>query len=131
MHRTLAVETQRIMQIIADYHTIWSNGAGLRPLFSETNRNEGELPLETTRELMIACQHFRAVTGVGDALLDEYSQPEPTAPQPSLPDIGGIGGMAGMAMPGVDMGGITQLRDMVNSGQAPSLEQLRSMLPGF
>lgn len=128
LHRTLAVETQRIMGIIADNHTIWSSGSGLKPLFSTTEANEGDLSLETTRELMIACQHFRAVTGVGDALLDEYSEPVETTAQPSLPDFGGTGGMS---IPGIDMGGVDQLRSMMSSGQAPSLEQLKTMLPGF
>jgi len=34
-------------------------------------------------------------------------------------------------MQGIDMGGVAQLREMVSSGQTPSLEQLRAMLPGF
>ena len=42
----------------------------------------------------------------------------------------GFGG-AGAGMAGIDMSGLGQLRDMVSAGQAPSLEQLRSMLPGF
>jgi hypothetical protein len=69
---------------------------------------------------------------VGDALLDEYSAPVETMPQPSLPDMSAFGGGGGgMAVPGVDISGLTQLRDMVNSGQTPNLEQLRAMLPGF
>lgn len=132
LHRTLAVETQRIMNIIADNHTIWSNGTGLRELFSETPENGGDLSFEDTKSLMIACQHFRAVTGVGDTLLDEYSEPVETAPQPSLPDFGGMGGMGGGgAMPNIDMGGISQLRDMVNSGQTPNIDQIRSLLPSL
>jgi hypothetical protein len=131
LHRTLAVETQTIMGIIADHHTIWSQNTG-RPLFPEPPREDSDLSDEVTRKLMVACQHFRAVTGVGDALLDEYSDPVETQPMPSLPDMSGFGGMpvAG-AMPGIDMSGISQLRDMVSSGQTPSLEQLRAMLPGF
>ncbi len=148
LHRTLAVETQKIMRIIADHHTIWSGSVTGKPLFSEgatqiLNMNvraipttvvEGDLPLAATQELMVACQHFRAVTGVDDAQLEEYSTPVETTPQPSLPDMsamGAVGGGGGMAMPGVDMSGLTQLRDMVNNGKAPDLEQLRAMLPGF
>lgn len=131
LHRTLAVETQTIMGIIADHHTIWSQNTG-RPLFPEPPREDSDLSDEVTRKLMVACQHFRAVTGVGDALLDEYSDPVETQPMPSLPDMSGFGGMpAAGALPGIDMSGISQLRDMVSSGQTPSLEQLRAMLPGF
>ena len=78
---------------------------------------------------MVACQHFRAVTGVGDTMLDEYSTPVETEPMPSLPDMSGFGG-SGTA-PGIDMAGLSQLRDMVSGGQTPSIEQLRAMLPGF
>ena len=131
LHRTLAVETQTIMRIIADHHTVWSQNAG-RPLFPEPGRTGSDLSADVTRELMVACQHFRAVTGVGDALLDEYSAPVETQPMPSLPDMSGFGGMpTGGGMQGIDMGGVAQLREMVSSGQTPSLEQLRAMLPGF
>ena len=63
-------------------------------------------------------------------MLDEYSAPVESEPMPSLPDMSGFGG-AGAGMAGIDMSGLGQLRDMVSAGQAPSLEQLRSMLPGF
>lgn len=131
LHRTLAVETQTIMRIIAEHHTVWSNNAG-RPLFPEPGGAPSDLSPETTRELMVACQHFRAVTGVGDALLDEYSDPVETQPMPSLPDMSGFGGMgAGNGAAGIDMSGLGQLREMVAAGQAPDIEQLRAMLPGF
>ena len=125
LHRTLAVETQTIMQIIGDNHTIWSNSSG-SDLFS-TETRAGDLDLETTRRLMRACQHFRAVTGVGDSLMHEYSEPVETIAQPSLPDIGivdGIGGGGGMGMPQFNMGGIEELRQMAASGQTPSPDQI-------
>jgi len=127
LHRTLAVETQRIMRIIADHHTVWSAGGSGRPLFSD-DRTDGDLSFEATQELVIACQHFRAVTGLGDTMLDEYSRPVETQPQPSLPDMAAFGGMGAT---GIDMTGLGQLREMVGQGQAPSLDQLRAMLPGF
>ena len=128
LHRTLAVETQTIMRIIADHHTVWSLNAG-NPLFPEPGQTGSDLDAETTRRLMVACQHFRAVTGVGDTMLDEYSTPVETEPMPSLPDMSGFGGSG--AAPGIDMAGLSQLRDMVSGGQTPSIEQLRAMLPGF
>lgn len=134
LHRTLAVETQTIMGIIADNHTVWSLNGG-NSLFPDPARKESDLDADTTQRLMIACQHFRAVTGVGDTMLDEYSAPVETQPMPSLPDMsgfggGGFGGGAG-GMPALDNAGLGQLRAMVSSGQTPSLEQLRAMLPGF
>lgn len=132
LHRTLAVETQRIMGIIADNHTVWSNTSGGLQLFSETPSNEGDLGLNDSRALIVAAQHFRAVTGIGDGLMNEYSEPVETYASPSLPDGGGlagIGAIGGGAVPGVDMTGINELRDLVNSGQTPSPNQILSMLP--
>lgn len=135
LHRTLAVETQRIMRIIADNHTIWSNGMGGSQLFSETRADEGDLSFAETRELMVACQHFRAVNGVGDTMLSEYAEPEATVATPSLPDIGGIGSMAGGGigggMTGIDMAGLNQLRDLASSGEAPSPDQILALLPNI
>jgi len=133
LHRTLAAETQTIMKIIADHHTVWSSSSSVKAMLfamDKADDNLAEIDNATTQRLLIACQHFRAVAGVGEALLDEYTSPEPTPSQPSLPDMTGFGAKNG-GMPGIDMGGITQLRQMVSSGQTPSLEQLRSMLPGF
>jgi hypothetical protein len=129
LHRTLAVETQTIMRIIGQNHAVWSANMG-RPLFPENKEGDSDLSVSETRELMVACQHFRAVTGVGDSLLEEYSSPVETSPMPSLPNMSGFAGGGG-GMPGMDMGGISQLRDMVASGQAPNIDQLRAMLPGF
>lgn len=130
LHRTLAVETQTIMKLIADNHMVWSSNSG-RPLFPEGQDRESDLSGHETRELMVACQHFRAVTGVGDALLEEYSAPVETPPMPSLPSMSGFDVSSAGGTGGIDMGGITQLRDMVASGQTPDIEQLRAMLPGF
>ncbi|MFA3916418.1 hypothetical protein [Ruegeria hyattellae] len=131
LHRTLAVETQSIMSVIAENHTVWSQGA-VTPLFSDTQANEGDLSYADSVRLVNAAQHFRAVTGIGDGLIDEYSEPVETHAAPSLPDLGGMSGMGGMgggAMPPVDMTGVNALRDLVNSGQTPSPDQILSMLP--
>ncbi|MEQ9258880.1 MAG: hypothetical protein RIG84_07255 [Roseovarius sp.] len=136
LHRTLGVETQRIMGIIADNHTIWSSGVTGRPLFS-TDREEGDLSLRETRELMVACQHFRAVNGVNDTMLSEYAEPEVLPATPSLPDFG-MGAMGGMGggmqggmggMGGIDMAGLNQLREMASSGQTPSPDQILALVP--
>ncbi|MGQ0564365.1 MAG: hypothetical protein ACT4OK_04760 [Gemmobacter sp.] len=128
LNRTLAVETQNIMGLIAERHSVWSSSD--LPLFPELARGGGlaasDLSEAETRKLMVACQHFRAVTGVGDTMLAEYSTPVETQPTPSLPAMSGSGGP-----PGIDMTGITQLRQMVASGQTPSLDQINALLPGF
>lgn len=131
LHRTLAVETQRIMTIAADNHSVWSDSARGRALFSETADNEGDLSYDDTQALMVASQHFRAVSGVRDSMVDEYSQPVETIAAPSLPAAGGMAGGGAGGIGGIDLSGIEQIKQMVGRGQAPSLDQLRSMLPGF
>lgn len=130
LQRTLALETQKIMGIIADHHTIWSTGTG-RPLFDDGSGKPCDLSAQETLDLMTACQHFRAVTGFGDTMLDEYSDPVQSAATPSLPDLGSMVGGGGGSGMGVDAAAIGQLKSMVSSGQTPSLDQLRAMLPGF
>ena len=159
LNRTLAVETQTIMRIIADHPGIWSGSD--KPLFPEMGQRvpnlidfmragmqsaaQGQQPdfvkllgiaeanggsdltEAATRELLVACQHFRAVTGVGDTMMAEYAAPTETQPMPSLPAMSGSGGGA----PGIDMTGINQLRQMVAAGQTPSLDQINALLPGF
>ncbi|MGL4321754.1 MAG: hypothetical protein ACRCS3_12915, partial [Paracoccaceae bacterium] len=131
LQRTLALETQKIMQIIADHHTIWSSGTG-QPLFPDGIGKSSDLSVQETLDLMTACQHFRAVTGFGDTMLDEYSDPVQSAAMPSLPDLGSMGGPSGAGGGmGIDTAAIGQLKSMVSNGQTPSLDQLRAMLPGF
>ncbi len=132
LQRTLALETQRIMGIIADHHTIWSSGTG-QPLFPDGVGKSSDLSAQETLDLMTACQHFRAVTGFGDTMLDEYSDPVQSAAMPSLPDLGSMagGGGGGGVASGIDPAAMSQLKSMVSTGQTPSLEQLRAMLPGF
>lgn len=132
MHRTLAVETQAIMKVIADNHTVWSKTSGGSPLFSDINGTQGDLNLKDSRQLVVSAQHFRAVTGINDRMMNEYSEPVESYASPSLPDGGGLAGIAGPGgggMPGVDMAGINELRNLVNSGQTPSPDQILSMLP--
>jgi len=135
LHRTLAVETQRIMNVIADHHTIWSGGPGTtgeggwgrRPLFSTGVGPDGDLPLDASETLMVACQHFRAVAGIGDGMLEEYAAPVEVAAQPSLPDIAGLG--AGDS-PGIDMAELNRLKDLAMNGQSFDPDQLLNVFRG-
>ncbi len=128
LHRTIAVETQVIMDIAARNHTIWTGSHSGKELFSRTQRNDGDLSLDDTTKLVIASQHFRAVSGMQTDDVYQLSQPVETVAAPSLPAMGSAGGGGGGM---VDMAGIDQIRDMVSAGQAPSMDQLRSLLPGF
>jgi len=194
-HRTLAEETRKILNLIADKHAIWGLSSD-RPLFSlqagvqdpedvivqmlgkhrgedlaalrhvpainptdKTDRDKvsevlraievagavfggrlttgvvpgtgavpGDLSYQETQTLFRAVQYWLAVNGVQDATVDEYRQPTETIAAPSLPALGGNG--AGAAGGGMNATGINELRDMVSQGQMPSMDQLRSLLPG-
>jgi hypothetical protein len=138
-HRTLADETRKILNLVADKHAIWGLSS-YRPLFtlerppegaaedSALAGNGGDLSFQETQTLFRAVQYWLAVNGVQDATVDEYRQPTETVASPSLPPLGlnGVGGKDGQA----GGAGINQLKDMVSQGQMPSMDQLSNLLSG-
>lgn len=130
-HRTLADETRKILNLVADKHAIWGLSS-YRPLFTlghevSIQQESGDLSFQETQSLFRAVQYWLAVNGVQDATVDQYRQPTETVAAPSLPPLGfnGSGGK-----PGVDPAGINQLKDMVSQGQMPSMDQLSALLSG-
>ena len=124
-HRTLADETRKILNLIADKHAVWSLTSP-RDLFTINKSGPtGDLTYEESRLLFRSVQYWLAVNGIRDQQVDEYAQPTPTIAAPSLPALGadGVGGF--------DPGAVDELRDMVARGEAPSLDQLRTMLPSM
>jgi hypothetical protein len=169
-HRTLAEETRKILNLIADKNAIWGLSSD-RPLFtlrpgaddgeeavttvldsvrdagawaapdaattiralrsvlgvSSPDSVPGDLSFDEIQMLFRAVQYWLAVNGVQDSTVDEYRQPTETVAAPSLPPLGGGVG----ATNGASGAGISQLRNMVSQGQVPSMDQLRSLLPGI
>lgn len=138
-HRTLADETRKILNLVADKHAIWGLSS-YRPLFTldrpliGTNDTAaladsgGDLNFQETQTLFRAVQYWLAVNGVQDATVDEYRQPTETVASPSLPPLG-LNGMGGGGQ-GANPAGINQLKDMVSQGQMPSMDQLSALLSG-
>lgn len=119
-HRTLAEETRRILNIIADNHTIWSL-SGVNELFSDNDRGiRGDLSLEDSDQLFRSVQYWLAVNGIQDTQVDQYSQPVETVMAPSLPGLGGNGAAPNSA-------GIDQIREMASQGIAPTPEQILAL----
>lgn len=133
-HRTLADETRKILNLVADKHAIWGLSS-YQPLFTlgpgaelANNQENGDLSFQETQTLFRAVQYWLAVNGVQDATVDQYRQPTEAVAAPSLPPLGFNG--AGANGRGVNPAGINQLKDMVSQGQMPSMDQLSSLLSG-
>ncbi len=119
-HRTLAEETRRMLNILADNHTVWSL-AGDKELFSDRQREiAGDLSIEDTEQLYRSVQYWLAVNGIQDTQVDQYSQPIETVMAPSLPGLGGNGAAPNTA-------GIEQIRQMASQGIAPTPEQILAL----
>jgi hypothetical protein len=89
---------------------------------------QATIPLARARELMAQSEYWLAVNGIKDEQVDTYAQPSESAIAPSIPSFGGGNGYSnGHANGNGDIA--DQLRQMVASGQAPTLDQLQRLLP--
>lgn len=139
--RTMADAGKRIIDLIAKNAQAWSGSTG-HPLFPDLNAvavyrqnaaagvavGPSDISLEDTDELIRQTQFWLAVNGIQYEDLDQRSKPKLNAYEPSLPAYGGgiaPGGVAGGAGSAMD-----KIKQMVSSGQTPTLDQLKSILPG-
>jgi hypothetical protein len=133
--RTMADAGNKILNIVAKYSNVWTRSNGL-PLFEERTFNgdgrvPGDIRLEDRDELMNQTQFWLAVNGIKDDQVDKLSQPEQSKYEPSIPTFAGmlpgVNGAAGNGKVGADT--VERLKQMVMQGQAPSLDQLKQLLP--
>ena len=132
--RTMADAGNRILNIVAKYHNVWTRSNG-RALFEERGFDGGIIPgdinLADRDELMNQTQFWLAVNGIKDDQVDKLSQPEQARYEPSIPTFAGmlpgVNGAAGNGKVGADT--VERLKQMVMQGQAPSLDQLKQLLP--
>ena len=67
-----------------------------------------------------------SVTGTKSDQVEQFSEPSVSQYAPSIPNLGSAAQPGGNGSDGID-----QLRQMVSSGQVPSLDQLKTLvLPG-
>jgi hypothetical protein len=117
--RTMADAGKKVLDIIARNPDVWKKadtdiatalGADpTKPLDNSTDWGK----------LVNNARFWLTVSGVTDNTLDKMSQPVDTTASPSLPAMGGTSG---------GDGAMNQIRNMVASGQTPSLDQLQRML---
>lgn len=159
--RTMADSGKRILDIVAKNSSAWSSASGL-PLFPDLSAvaaarlaaasaaaaaarpgpilvspvsvnaagGPSAISVEDTEELIRQTQFWLAVNGVQYADVDKQSQPKLSPYEPSIPPLGG---MASTGAPASGAGvAMDKIKQMVSSGQTPSLDQLKALLPtGF
>jgi len=136
--RTMADAGNKILNIVAKYPNVWTKPNG-QPLFEERTldlagrptTSPGDIILADRDELMNQTQFWLAVNGIKDDQVDKLSQPEQARYEPSIPTFAGMlpggNGAAGNGKVGADT--VERLKQMVMQGQAPSLDQLKQLLP--
>jgi hypothetical protein len=133
--RTMADAGNKILNIVAKYHNVWTRSNG-QPLFEEPAFNgdgviPGDISLADRNELMNQTQFWLAVNGIKDDQVGKLSQPEQAKYEPSIPTFAGMlpgsNGASSNGKVGADT--VERLKQMVLQGQAPSLDQLKQLLP--
>jgi hypothetical protein len=156
--RTMADAGKTILDIVAKYPTAWSSANG-KPLFPDLTAvaaarlagaaasvartgpslvapsvalagGDSAISLVDTEKLIRQTQFWLAVNGVQYDDVDKRSQPKLNAYEPSIPPLAGMG-TTGTPANGA-AGAMDKIKQMVSSGQTPSLDQLKALLPtGF
>jgi hypothetical protein len=123
-YKTMAEQGKKILDIVAANIPAWLGLSG-RDLFEDPfdlgSPPEGggaDIPANVQRELARATEDWLAVNGIKDDQRAQLGEPSITVATPSIPTATDGGGAA-----------FDQLRQMVSSGQAPSLDQLKALLP--
>ena len=134
--RTMADAGNKIINIVARYHRVWTGSSG-QPLFEERgtpqgNVISGDIALADREELMRQTQFYLAVNGVKDDQVYKNSMPELSAYSPSLPAFGAMQPTAASnnGHAGTD-GALDAIKQMVAQGQVPTMDQLQKMLSGM
>jgi hypothetical protein len=125
--RTMAEAGKQILDIVAANCPAWLRSGGPNPLFQDpaalargVPNPPSDIDAETKGVLMRATEHWLAVNGIKEDQRARLGEPEMIVTAPSIPTATPEAG-GGAAF--------DQIRQMVSAGQAPSLDQLKGMLP--
>jgi hypothetical protein len=121
--RTMAEAGKQLIDLVAKYHYVWNRSNG-SPVFDEPNA-PGEISGSDKISFFTLTQQWLAVNGIKDAQVDQYSEPEVAQYAPSIPSFGGFNGAP--VGGGTSPDQMERIRQMVTSGQMPSLDQLQGM----
>lgn len=127
--RTLADSGKKIFDTIAAKARAWT---GTTPMFeitlapaassSSASRPTAAFNENERMELTRHVESILAVLGIKDAQLDEYSEPSESTLAPSIPSVSG-GGNGGNGSGQIEQ----QIRQLIESGQQPSIDDLRRL----
>jgi hypothetical protein len=136
--RTMAVSGKAVLDIVARNSSAWTNSTGL-PLFPNpyipvistvVATQPTAISLQDTIDLIQNTNLILATNGVQYADIGAKSQPQLIGYEPSLPALSGLQ----PTTPGTNGQGalMDKIKQMVSTGQTPSIDQLKSLLPaGF
>lgn len=122
-YKTMAEAGKKILDIVAANIPAWLGLSG-NDLFEDPFDRDSEgpqpdIPPNVQRELARATEDWLAVNGIKDEQRARLGEPEITVATPSIPTATADGGGAAF----------DQLRQMVSSGQTPSIDQLKALIP--
>jgi hypothetical protein len=128
-YRTMAESGKAILDLVGKYYNVWGSTTD-NPLFcnkfdpySGNCAGSWDISPEDQRKFMRHTEYWLAVNGIKDQQVEQNAEPSDTAFSPSIPSLepaatnGSSGALA------------DQLRQMVQQGQTPTLDQIQKMLP--
>ena len=129
-YRTMAESGKRILDLVAKYTAVWSTTG--KPLFQQldpTGRvaTPGDISFNDEQDLLRNTQYWLAVNGVAEDQVDRMAQPSESILAPSMPAFGAVS-------PGTDGANgdmVQKLQQMVASGNTPTLDQIKQMIPSL
>jgi hypothetical protein len=127
-YRTMAESGKAILDLVAKYFNVWGSTTN-NPLFQSGFDSYGnpsgpfDISPDDQRTLMRHTEYWLAVNGIKDQQVVDNAEPSDTAYSPSIPTLepastNGSGGAIA-----------EQLKQMVQQGQTPTLEQIQKMIP--
>jgi hypothetical protein len=127
-YRTMAESGKAILDLVAKYYNKWGSTTD-NPLFCNQFDSQGtcigsfDITPDDQRKFMRHTEYWLAVNGIKDQQVEQNAEPSDTAFSPSIPSLepaatNGSGGALA-----------DQLRQLVQQGQTPTLDQIQKMLP--
>jgi len=133
-YRTMAEAGTALLNLISKYAGVWSTNSS-QSLFPEPDPQltarftSSDIPPADRDQFLFQATNWLAVQGVGSDQVGKMSEPSDTMYSPSLPAFGAVSTKNGAGGGSPDV--MDKLRQMVQSGNAPSIDQLKDMIPAF
>jgi hypothetical protein len=129
-YKTMADAGRILLRLVAKYADVWSANTG-RPLFFDPTTPDlgSDIPIVDERSFILQAQNIIAVNGMSDDTVGKLAAPTDTMYAPSVPAFGAVSNLPVSGNGSGDL--ISKLQQMVAAGNAPSVDQLKQLLPGM